>query len=305
MLQQTTVSTVKAYFENFIRIWPRINDLAKASHDDVMQAWAGLGYYARARNLHKTAQQISQLPTFPRHSDELIKYPGIGPYTAASIAAIAFQQPILPLDGNINRILARYHEIYDFIDRPSKTLKAASQQWAHPTRSGDIAQALMDIGATICRPLSPKCHLCPLQVNCRAFQKSLTNELPQKAPKRAKKKQFCNAFVVKNNLNQIAYVDRDQGKILGNMKGLPTDTWTQTQSNPEFPFHGDWTKIGTIKHIFTHIDLQMTVWTSKATHKTSPSEWIFLNQNEMPKNALARLWAKALELAWDVDDNHS
>ena len=186
MLQQTTVATVGPYFKAFIDRWPTVQALARAPLDDILTAWAGLGYYSRARNLHKCAQVIVQAyqGVFPDTETRLRTLPGIGPYTAAAIAAIAFDQPAVVIDGNIDRVMTRLHNS----PIPIQHNKAAIGAWAAAltpqTRPGDYAQGLMDLGATICRPANPQCLLCPVQPYCAAHQAGTASNLPVKPPKK-------------------------------------------------------------------------------------------------------------------------
>ena len=294
MLQQTTVATVKDYFNNFTRLWPTINDLANADEADVLAQWAGLGYYARARNLIKSAKEIDERGVFPHTSIDLQRLSGIGPYTAAAIAAIAFREPILPRDGNINRILARLFDIEDPIDRPSALLQDAADRFTHKTRAGDLAQAMMDLGSSICRPKNPKCDMCPISKSCSALQLNKTEILPQKAPKRAKHQWKANAFIVQKPDGSIGYIKRNANERLGGLWALPCSAW---EENPSFdpPFKGEWIEHGSVRHIFTHIDLNVTIYALKDHSDLGDNLLSFFTQNELPPSSLPRLWGKVLE----------
>lgn len=302
MLQQTTVATVIEYFERFVAKWPRIESLANAEDGDILAQWAGLGYYARARNLIKTARYIAALKQFPNTSKSLIECPGIGPYTSAAIASIAFGEVILPQDGNINRILSRLFCITDPIDRPSLKLSAAAMSFTHQDRPGDLAQAMMDLGAMICRPKNPNCTDCPIQIHCKAFELSRIDELPQKAPKRAKAIWETHIYVLENQLGEIAFERRDDKSLLGGMWGLPTSEWG---ADPQFtpPIQGDWIDHGSIHHIFTHIDLTAHIHALKLTALQFHNEYSFFSSLEMPLSSLPKLWRKALEQFHKSSDN--
>ncbi len=303
MLQQTTVATVKDYFNRFTAAWPSIDDLAKADDADILAQWAGLGYYARARNLIKTARKIHESHAFPNTSKELQKLPGIGPYTAAAIASIAFKEPILPRDGNINRILARLFGIADPIDRPSAALQLAADKFAHKTRAGDLAQAMMDLGSGICRPKNPKCDLCPIATSCAALHLNKTEILPQKAPKRAKHQWKANAFIAQKPDGSIGYVKRDAKERLGGLWALPCSDWAE---EPSFdpPFDVKWNECGSVRHIFTHIDLSVNIFTAHIDMDLGDNSFSFFTQNELPPSSLPRLWGKVLE-KYGIENNEA
>lgn len=303
MLQQTTVATVKDYFNRFTLLWPSIDDLANAEDGDVLAEWAGLGYYARARNLIKTAKEISQRSSFPNTSQELQKLPGIGPYTAAAIAAIAFKEPILPRDGNINRILARVFDIEDPIDRPSAALQNASELFAHKTRAGDLAQAMMDLGSGICRPNSPKCDQCPISNYCLALQLEKTKILPHKAPKRPKHNWKAFAYIAQKPDGSIGFIKRDSSERLGGLWALPCSDWAE-KPNFEPPFEAKWTEHGSIRHIFTHIDLNVIIFATQIGIELGDNSLRFFTKDKLPSSSLPRLWGKVLE-KYDVETNEA
>ena len=188
MLQQTTVATVKSYFDHFVARWPRVEDLASADLDEVLHAWQGLGYYARARNLHKCAQTVARDHggRFPDTEAGLLSLPGIGPYTAAAIAAIAFDVPASPVDGNIERVMARLRRITQPLPGAKTAIQAAARELTPQDRPGDFAQAMMDLGATVCTPRAPKCDLCPWCDACVARAAGNAEGLPARAPKKVK-----------------------------------------------------------------------------------------------------------------------
>ncbi len=290
MLQQTTVTAVKPYFQKFINKWPNLHTFAKARDEEVMAEWAGLGYYSRARNLLKACRALDQMPAFPQTAAELQNLPGIGEYTAAAIASIAFGEAILPIDGNVKRVLARFHAIQTPIDKPNPELKMAAQKWASPERPGDLAQAFMDLGSSICTPKSPKCSECPLAPQCLAHQNNLTSELPKKSPKRPKKYWHGHAYILETP-SGIAFEQRPKG-LLGEMPGLPSQMGETVKFDP--PIQGNWQEIGEIKHIFTHIQLRLKLWYLKIDKSPASNKWQFLDQTEQDQTAT--LWKKALTL---------
>ena len=207
MLQQTTVATVKDYFEKFVSLWPTVGDLAAAAEEDVMKAWAGLGYYSRARNLKKCADTVAadHNGVFPDTEEELIKLPGIGPYTAAAIATIAFDRHAAVVDGNVERVLSRTARIETPLPGAKPEIKALMGNMTPDNRPGDFAQAVMDLGATICTPKKPACGLCPWRESCAVQSDPLAETLPRKAPKKEKPTRFGAAFVA---------VDAQTGAVL-------------------------------------------------------------------------------------------
>jgi A/G-specific adenine glycosylase len=263
MLQQTTVITVGPYFEKFIAKWPTVHDLAKAQRDEVMHEWAGLGYYARARNLHKCAQVVSDELNgkFPQTQDELKKLPGIGEYTSAAIAAIAFDKPANVVDGNIERIMARLFAVTEPLPDSKKELKrlAGALSENREDRPGDYAQALMDLGATICTPKSPKCILCPVQNTCLARQKGILESLPVKKPKGEKPQKHGHVLWISNDNDEVLFIRRDEKEMLGGMLALPTTEWIKTSEKRKKPRGYKSTKLA-VFHSFTHFDLKLDIY---------------------------------------------
>ena len=254
MLQQTTVATVMDYFRRFIDRWPTLQDLSHASQDDVYHQWQGLGYYSRAKNLHGCAQLLSQLPEVPRSPQDLITLPGIGPYTAASIASIAYDYPVIPVDGNITRVMARVFNRSTPLPKLKDEIFDLVQDYK-PTRSGDFAQSLMDLGATICTPKSPKCEECPISQHCQAYRHNTQNQIPFKLTKPDKPTRYAYAYWIEDDEGQIALVRRPDKGLLANLMSLPTSDWVMCESdlpelNPQVSFLP-----GHIKHTFTHFHL--------------------------------------------------
>ncbi|MFN3210645.1 MAG: A/G-specific adenine glycosylase, partial [Roseovarius sp.] len=241
MLQQTTVAAVKSYFERFTALWPTVTDLAAAEDAQVMGEWAGLGYYARARNLLKCARVVASDHggRFPGTAAELQKLPGIGPYTAAAISAIAFDQPSVVVDGNVERVMARLYDIHTPLPvaKPELTGAAAILTPAH--RPGDYAQAVMDLGATICTPRSPACGICPWRTPCTARMNGTQGELPKKTPKKAKPTRLGIAYVARRTDGAWLLEQRPDSGLLGGMLGWPGSDWSDAPS-PAPPLDADW-----------------------------------------------------------------
>lgn len=276
MLQQTTVAAVKEYFLKFTANWPDVHALADAELDDVLRAWAGLGYYARARNLHKCARMISEehYGQFPRSVPDLIKLPGIGPYTAAAISAIAFDEPVAAVDGNVERVISRYYAI----ETPLPILKSEVQDKTEllvpQQRAGDFAQALMDLGATICAPRKANCLICPWMDTCRGRETGIAETLPRKAPKKIKPTRRGTCFWIERENGDVLLRRRPEKGLLGGMMEVPSTDWTeQGPSNPaaEAPFQNNWKKLGgVVTHTFTHFHLELVIWKAHAPSGEAP-----------------------------------
>ena len=301
MLQQTTVVTVGPYFQKFIERWPTIHDLAKAERDDVMHEWAGLGYYARARNLHKCAQVVSKelAGRFPNNQEELKKLPGIGDYTSAAIAAIAFDKPANVVDGNIERIMARIHAVTEPMPDSKKKLKELAGRFAdnQNNRPGDYAQALMDLGATICTPKSPKCVLCPVNRMCTAKEQGIAEELPTKKPKGEKPQKHGHVYWISNDNDEVLFIRRDEKEMLGGMLGLPTTEWIKTTRRTKVQKGFKKTKL-TVFHSFTHFDLKLDIYTAKHENGTIPPEKdpIWVAFSKVDELGLPTLFSKVVKL---------
>ncbi|MEI7494616.1 MAG: A/G-specific adenine glycosylase, partial [Alphaproteobacteria bacterium] len=261
MLQQTTVATVKGYFSKFLERWPTIQDLAAASQDELMQCWQGLGYYSRARNLHKTAKIITDEHhgVIPNSYQSLIKLPGLGPYTAAAIASIAFKEPIIAIDTNVNRVLCRLFAISSEATMQKAHIQEVANALTHSNRSGEISQALMDIGSTLCKSKNPKCNDCFLKSDCLAYLQKLQNVLPLKPEKQTRPKRYGHSFVIRHE-TQVCIEKRPEKGLLANMYQFPTSEFLNEQTTPQYPFKATWKNIGTVHHIFTHFELELTLW---------------------------------------------
>ena len=266
MLQQTTVAAVDAYFRAFTDRWPGIADLAAAPLDAVLTAWAGLGYYARARNLHRCAGMVAQDldGRFPTTPDALQTLPGVGTYTAAAIAAIAFDHPVVPADGNVERVCARLFAIETPLPAAKPALRQAAQRFADPYRPGDFAQAMMDLGATVCTPRQPRCVLCPWQSGCLARRYGRQADLPAKAGKAPKPIRRGTAFWLTDADGAVWLRQRPHKGLLGGMIEVPSSPWQPDavgQADAAVPpVAADWRLLpGSVRHTFTHFDLELTV----------------------------------------------
>lgn len=268
MLQQTTVATVGPYFGNFKAQWPTVDDMAAGSLDDILVAWQGLGYYARARNLYKCAGVVvsEHGGIFPNTEDELRKLPGIGPYTAAAIASIAFNQPCVPVDGNIERVTARLYGIDTPLPGGKKDIHAAAQNFISDDRPGDFAQAMMDLGSGVCAPRAPKCEDCPLNTECLAYKSGDPARIPVKAPKKIRPERCCVVFWLENANGDVLMQKRPENGLLGGMTGFPSTFWREgdwperAEIETASPVSIEWSEVpGEAVHVFTHFRLSMRV----------------------------------------------
>lgn len=273
MLQQTTVATVGEYFRRFIERWPTVEALAAAPLDEVLSAWAGLGYYARARNLHACARTVAARHggRFPEDEAGLRALPGIGPYTAAAIQAIAFDIPASAVDGNVERVIARLHALETPLPdaKPEIAVRAAKLVPRH--RAGDYAQAMMDLGATVCVPRNPRCVICPLLAGCKARKQGLAEELPRRAPKAEKPTRRGLAFVLARKDGAILLRRRPEKGLLGGMDEVPSSAWregrfVEATALGEAPVPARWQVMdGLVRHTFTHFHLELVVARATAT----------------------------------------
>lgn len=300
MLQQTTVAAVKTYFEAFTSRWPTVQDLAVAQDSDVMAAWAGLGYYARARNLLKCARIVTDTHSgkFPGTYDELIELPGIGPYTAAAISAIAFGQASTVVDGNVERVMVRLHAV----DRPIREVKKAIHAYAAELtpdeRAGDYAQGVMDLGATICTPKSPACGICPWREPCAARAAGIAADLPVKAPKAVKPTRRGTAFVARRADGAWLLEHRPEKGLLGGMLGWPGSGWAEVAPETEPPLSGQWESVGgEVRHTFTHFHLVLDVMVSQVPVETDPGPGRFWSAPDFKRADLPTVMRKAYDLA--------
>jgi A/G-specific adenine glycosylase len=288
MLQQTGVKTVGPYFEKFLARWPDVASLGRASQDDVLRMWAGLGYYSRARNLHACAVAVlrDHGGVFPDTEDGLRKLPGIGPYTAAAIGAIAFDIRTMPVDGNIERVVSRLFAVEEplpqakpLIQELAATLLGPSRAGDEKSRAGDSAQALMDLGSSICTPKKPACALCPLNEDCAVRLRGNQETFPRKAPKKAGTLRRGAAFIVTRGDELLVRTRAEKG-LLGGMTEIPGSEWLAGQDDraalkqaPELKGVARWhRKAGVVTHVFTHFPLELVVYTAKLPARTRAPE---------------------------------
>ena len=269
MLQQTNVATAIPYYEKFVRRFPDVNALAAAPLEAVLVAWAGLGYYARARNLHACAQAVVELGGFPRDAGALLALPGIGPYTATAIGAIAFGLPGVPVDGNVERVTARIFAIAEPMPAAKPALReAAARLGADPAaqaRPSDFAQALFDLGATLCTTAQPACAVCPWLDACAGRRAGIAAELPRKAPKSVRPVRYGAHFWLSDQDGNVLLRRRKPEGLLGGMTELPGTDWLGSplpaaEALTQVPMPADWRQAGEVRHIFTHFELRLAVF---------------------------------------------
>jgi len=303
MLQQTTVTTVKAYFEKFITQWPSVEALAAASDEEVMKAWAGLGYYARARNLKKCAETVANdhHGRFPEDAAALRRLPGIGAYTCAAITTIAFDRPAAVVDGNVERVVSRLCAIDTPLPAAKAEITAIMAALTPQERPGDFAQAMMDLGATICTPQRPACALCPLREDCAGARSGTAELFPVKPAKKAKPARKGAAFVATDPLGAVHLRKRPAKGLLGGMSEVPTTGWT-ARSDGETdkraaPFPGNWQKAGQASHVFTHFSLNLTVWHAELTMRPDTATGWWSLPADIASEALPSVMKKAIATA--------
>jgi len=273
MLQQTTVATVGDYFRRFVERWPTVEALAAAPLDQVLSAWAGLGYYARARNLHACAQAVVERHggRFPADEESLRELPGIGDYTSAAIRAIAFDQSASAVDGNVERVIARLHAIETPLPDAKHEIRARAARLVPQLRAGDYAQAMMDLGATVCTPRQPHCVICPVMAGCQARRLGIAEALPRRADKAAKPTRRGLAFVLARKDGAILLRKRPPRGLLGGMDEVPSTPWREgalltEAALADAPVPARWTVLdGLVRHTFTHFHLELTVARATAT----------------------------------------
>jgi A/G-specific adenine glycosylase len=304
MLQQTTVAAVIPYFQKFVEKWPTVHDLAKAAREEVMTQWAGLGYYARARNLHECAITVSRdyKGLFPKDYDELLTLPGIGPYTAAAIASIAFDLPATVVDGNIERVMARYFAVEEPLPKGKSQLRAFAQALSEgrTDRPGDYAQALMDLGATICTPQSPSCMLCPLNRKCEGRGLGIAAALPRREEKKARPHRKGYVYWITNEKGEIFVETRPDKGLLGGMAGFPTSEWVESKKpilHKDFPNRARLTKLDSmVKHVFTHFSLELHGFHVENAGKMPQESGIWVRIKDMESVGLPSVFKKFLKL---------
>lgn len=300
MLQQTTAAAVGPYFRRFIERWPDVRALAAEDDAEVMAAWAGLGYYARARNLLACARDVAARGgVFPDSEEGLRTLPGLGSYTAAAVAAIAFGRRAVVVDANVERVVSRLFAIAEPLPGSRAVIRAAADGITPEERPGDFAQAMMDLGATICTPRAPRCMLCPLSPQCAAHRSGQAGSFPVKAVRKAKPERRGRAFWIERN-GAVWLVRRTGSGMLGGMRALPDDGWSARRDGAgEAPFVGDWRAAGVVRHVFTHfvLDLHLSLYSGEnpATFPAAEGEWWPVDR--IGQAGLPTLFAKAARLA--------
>ncbi len=310
MLQQTTVAAVEPYFREFLTRWPRIADLAAADLDAVLHAWQGLGYYARARNLHRAARAVvaEHGGKLPESEPRLRQLPGIGAYTAAAIAAIAFGRKATPVDGNIERVMARLFAVLTPLPRAKPELKRLAEGLTPARRAGDFAQAMMDLGATVCTVGRPKCAICPLRDECAARAQGIAEELPAREPGRRRPLKHGVVFWIEGADGAVLLRRRPDKGLLGGMMEFPStpwreNRWSEAEARREAPAHSQWRSLpGVVRHGFTHFELELRLLRGKA-RASGEGRWCQVDRlselalpslmKKVAKHALAQIAAPA------------
>ncbi len=304
MLQQTTVVVVAPYFRNFLDRWPTVHDLAAAPLDDILQAWAGLGYYARARNLHQCAQTIVAWRdgVFPQDEESLRKLPGIGDYTAAAIAAIAFDHPATVVDGNVERVISRLFALTTPLPTVKGAIKKRAALLTPQERPGDYAQAMMDLGATLCTPRSPACGLCPWMDVCEARHLGIAETLPARAEKPERPTRYGVAFWGVRKDGAVFLRRRPASGLLGGMTEIPStpwqaEAWEEEGAIGEAPFKASWRPVpGVVRHTFSHFHLSLTLMTARiGRNDLARGFWCPLD--DLDKQALPSIMRKVVRHA--------
>ena len=293
MLQQTTIPHGTPYFHTFVTRWPDVGALANSRDEAVMSAWAGLGYYARARNLLKCAREVVALGGFPETESELVKLPGIGPYTAGAIAAIAFDQQAAAVDGNVDRVFARLLALKGEWQAEKKVIAAAVRALVPEERPGEFAEALMDLGATVCTLTRPNCLVCPLSELCKGRAEGVPERYPIKPAKGAARVRQGVAYVLVDG-GDVLLVRRPDKGLLGGMLALPSTEWPKTGTPDDAPpAEADWQAVGEVRHVFTHFALTLTVQRGSLNGKRPDGVWTPIRDVE----GLPTVFARAFRLA--------
>lgn len=303
MLQQTTVEAVKSYFTAFVARWPTIEAMASASEDDILRAWAGLGYYSRARNLKKCADLVAVKHggKFSNNAAQLKELPGIGDYTSAAIAAIAFGEKAAVVDGNVERVISRLYAIDTPLPAAKAQIRLLMGQMTPSSRPGDFAQSMMDLGATICSPRRPACALCPVNDNCMALATRDPEEFPVKAPKAEKPVRTGAAFVAVASDGAVFLRKREGKGLLAGMSEVPGSPWTaridgDTTLNAA-PFPASWQPSGQIVHVFTHFELRLTVYRAENVKRNLGHDGWWSSPDALDGEALPTVMKKAISAA--------
>ncbi|SLN67306.1 putative A/G-specific adenine glycosylase YfhQ [Pseudoruegeria aquimaris] len=301
MLQQTTVAAVRDYFTRFTALWPTVEALAAAPDEQVMAEWAGLGYYARARNLLKCARVVTEEygGRFPADHAALLSLPGIGPYTAGAIAAIAFDLPEVVVDGNVERVMSRIFRVETPLPAAKPELTALARSLTPAQRPGDYAQAVMDLGATICTPRNPACGICPWREACRARKDTVQAELPRKSPRKAKPTRHGMIFIGRRSDGAVLVERRPDKGLLGGTLGWPGSDWQEGAAPKALPpAAGDWRELpGEVRHTFTHFHLVLRVLVADLPQGTVPERGYFLEKSAFSPSDMPTAMRKAHDLA--------
>jgi A/G-specific adenine glycosylase len=298
MLQQTTTAHASPYFEAFTRRWPTVEALAGEEDSEVMAAWAGLGYYARARNLVACARQVASDfgGRFPGTEDELRKLPGIGRYTAAAIAAIAFGKRAVAVDSNVERVVSRLFAVGEALPGARERIHALADSIVPDEGAGDFAQAMMDLGSAICTPRNPDCARCPLAFRCSARIEGRPEAYPVKAARASKPRRRGIAYWLEHD-DHVLLVRRPSRGLLGGMLGLPTGSWTGSPLTGEgAPIATDWVEAGSVDHVFTHFALNLSLFCATApgrVHVSDSATWWPVRR--LDEAGLPTLFARAAE----------
>jgi A/G-specific adenine glycosylase len=306
MLQQTTVATVDRYYRRFVARWPTIADLAAAGLDAVLAEWAGLGYYARARKLHQCAVIVARdlEGRFPSDEASLMALPGIGPYTAAAVAAIAFEKPAAAVDGNVERVIARVFAIETPLPDAKAEIRARAAMLVPAKRPGDFAQALMDLGATVCAPRRANCLICPLANLCQARARGIADLLPKRAAKKARPVRHGTAYVAVREDGAVLLRRRPEKGLLGGMMEVPSTPWKESPGGVGGgPVAAAWQSLeGTVEHTFTHFHLVLRLAMAHVPLATEAPEGArFVPRNRLGEEALPSLMRKVLAAALGSD----
>lgn len=296
MLQQTTVPHATPYWQRFLTRWPTVEALAAAPDDDVLTEWAGLGYYARARNLIACARQVAAAGgTFPDTIDGLKALPGIGDYTANAILAAAFDKPASVVDGNVERVVARVFRIETPLPKGKPEITAIAAEIADSDRPGDYAQAIMDLGATVCTPRSPACGFCPWRPDCAAQAAGVQTDYPKKLAKKAKPVRFGIVWRAERD-GRVWLRKRPETGLLGGMMEVPGTEWTTRAPAGAPPFAADWETLPEVRHVFTHFALTLEVRRADAPAGWEPGDGIWANLDALDRYALPSVFRKVLLL---------
>lgn len=301
MLQQTTVATVTPRYHEFMKRFPSFLDLAQANQDDILHFWQGLGYYSRAKNLHKAAQIIQDdyQGKMPQNYQALKKLPGLGSYTAAAIASIAFEEKVPAVDGNVARVYSRFWCL-DQMGEPLKKEIFRQLQNYMPNRAGDFNQASIELGALICKPKNPKCDQCPIALDCQAFQKGQTSLYPKKAPKKAKEKCHGDFYLIEDEEGQIMFIKRPEKGLLSELYVLPSNDWYKDGQMSWMNKISDQEERRqfqkSFEHIFTHIHLYGNLYHLfiKGEEKRFFNEALWIQRDEIHQLALPTMIKKAM-----------